>query len=35
VQLDPGQYTDIPEPNGSSNHTDVVQLDRTEYTEVR
>jgi uncharacterized membrane protein YdjX (TVP38/TMEM64 family) len=35
VRLDPRQYTDVPEPNGSSDYTDVVQLDRTEYTEVR
>jgi hypothetical protein len=35
VQLDQRQYTDdIAEPNGS-NYTDVVQLDRSEYTEVR
>ena len=35
VQLDPRQYTeDIAEPNGN-HYTDVVQLDRSEYTEVR
>jgi len=35
VQLDHRQYTDdIAEPN-SSDYTDVVQLDRSEYTEVR
>ena len=35
VQLDPRQYTDdITEPD-SSDYTDVVQLDRSEYTEVR
>jgi hypothetical protein len=35
VQLDHGQYTDdIAEPNGS-DFTDVVQLDRSEYTVVR
>jgi len=35
VQLDHGQYTDdIAEPNGS-DYSDVVQLDRSEYTEVR
>jgi uncharacterized membrane protein YdjX (TVP38/TMEM64 family) len=35
VQLDHRQYTDdIAEPNGS-DYTDVVQLDRSEYTEVR
>jgi len=35
VQLDPRQYTDdIAEPD-SSDYTDVVQLDRSEYTEVR
>jgi len=35
VQLDPRQYTDdIAEPNGR-DYTDAVQLDRSEYTEVR
>jgi hypothetical protein len=35
VQLDPGQYADyIAEPDGS-DYSDVVQLDRGEYTEVR
>jgi hypothetical protein len=35
VQLDHRQYTDdSAEPNGS-DYTDVVQLDRSEYTEVR
>jgi hypothetical protein len=34
VQLDPGQYTDVGEPE-ASDHRDVVQLDRSEYTEVR
>jgi uncharacterized membrane protein YdjX (TVP38/TMEM64 family) len=36
VQLDHRQYTDddIAEPNGSE-YPDVVQLDRSEYTEVR
>lgn len=35
VQLDHRQYTDdIAEPGGS-DYTDVVQLDRSEYTEVR
>jgi hypothetical protein len=35
VQLDHRPYTDdIAEPN-SSDYTDVVQLDRGEYTEVR
>jgi len=35
VQLDQGQYTgDIAEPNGG-DYSDVVQLDRSEYTEVR
>jgi hypothetical protein len=35
VQLDHGQFTDdIAEPNGR-DYTDVVQLDRSEYTEVR
>jgi len=34
VPLDDGQYTDVAEP-GSGDYTNVVQLDRTEYTEVR
>ena len=35
AQLDHTQYTDgIAEPDGS-DYTDVVQLDRSEYTEVR
>ncbi len=34
VQLDPRQYTDVGEPNGS-DYTDVVQLDRSDYTDVR
>ena len=35
VQLDHRQYTDkVAEPNGS-DYSDVVQLDRSEYTEVR
>jgi uncharacterized membrane protein YdjX (TVP38/TMEM64 family) len=35
VRLDHRQYTDdSAEPNGS-DYTDVVQLDRSEYTEVR
>jgi uncharacterized membrane protein YdjX (TVP38/TMEM64 family) len=36
VQLDHRQYADddIAEPNGS-DYSDVVQLDRSEYTEVR
>ena len=35
VQLDHRQYTDdSAEPNGS-DYTDVVQLDRSQYTEVR
>jgi hypothetical protein len=34
VQLDPRQYTDVAEPKGS-DYTDFVQLDRSEYTEVR
>ena len=35
VQLDHRQYTDdIAEPHGS-DYSDVVQLDRSEYTEVR
>jgi hypothetical protein len=34
VPLDNSQYTDVSEPRGS-DHTNVVQLDRSEYTEVR
>ena len=34
VQLDGSQYTDVAEPRGS-DHTNVVRLDRSEYTEVR
>jgi uncharacterized membrane protein len=34
VHPDHRQSRDIPGPNGS-NYTDVVQLDRSEYTEVR
>jgi hypothetical protein len=32
--LDGSQYTDVPEPRGG-DHTNVVQLDRSDYTEVR
>jgi hypothetical protein len=34
VPLDPSQYTDAAEPP-DSGYADVVQLDRSEYTEVR
>jgi hypothetical protein len=34
VQLDDGQYTDVSDPKGS-HYTNVLQLDRSEYTEVR
>ena len=34
VQLDGGQYSDVAGPAGS-DYTNVVQLDRSEYTEVR
>ena len=34
VQLDGGQYTGLAEPPGSED-TNVVRLDRSEYTEVR
>jgi uncharacterized membrane protein YdjX (TVP38/TMEM64 family) len=34
VRLDGSQYTDVAEPEGI-DHTAVVQLDRSEYTEVR
>jgi hypothetical protein len=33
VQLDGSQYADLAEPQ-DSDHTNVVQLDRSEYTEV-
>jgi hypothetical protein len=34
VRLDGLQYTDVAEPPGSG-YTNIVQLDRSEYTEVR
>jgi hypothetical protein len=34
VRLDDSQYTDVAEPGGG-DYTNVVQLDRSEYTEVR
>ena len=34
VRLDGSQYTDVAEPQGSG-YTNLVQLDRSEYTEVR
>jgi uncharacterized membrane protein YdjX (TVP38/TMEM64 family) len=34
VRLDGSQYTDVAEPEGI-DHTAVLQLDRSEYTEVR
>ena len=34
VRLDDSQYTDVAEPGGN-DYTNVVQLDRSEYTEVR
>jgi len=34
VQWDDSQFADVPEPRGS-DYTDVVRLDRSEYTEVR
>jgi hypothetical protein len=34
VRLDASQYTDVAEPPGSG-YTSLVQLDRSEYTEVR
>jgi uncharacterized membrane protein YdjX (TVP38/TMEM64 family) len=34
VQLDGSQYTDVSEPGGS-DHTNIVRLDPSEYTEVR
>ena len=35
VQLDHGQYTDDIAESNDSDYTDVVHLDRSEYTEVR
>ncbi len=35
VQLDGSQYSGVAEPEGSDYNTKVVQLDRSEYTEVR
>jgi uncharacterized membrane protein YdjX (TVP38/TMEM64 family) len=34
VQVDSSQYTDVAEPQGS-DYTNVLQLDRGEYSEVR
>jgi hypothetical protein len=34
VPLNGSQYTNVEEP-AASNYTDVVQLDRSQYTEVR
>jgi hypothetical protein len=34
VQLDRTQYTDVAEPKGS-DYTDAIQLDRSDYGEVR
>jgi hypothetical protein len=34
VRLDDSQYTDVAEPEGS-DYPNLVQLDRSEYTEVR
>ena len=34
VRLDGSQYTDVAEPQGSDD-TNLIQLDRSEYTEVR
>jgi uncharacterized membrane protein YdjX (TVP38/TMEM64 family) len=34
VRLDGSAYADVSEPAGS-HHTDVVQLDRSEYSEIR
>jgi hypothetical protein len=34
VRLDGSQYTDVAEPAGD-HHNNVMQLDRSEYTEVR
>ena len=34
VRLDASQYTDVAEPAGE-HHTNLVQLDRSDYTEVR
>jgi hypothetical protein len=34
VRLDGSQYSDVPEPR-DSGYANVVELDRSEYTEVR
>ena len=34
AQVDGSQYTDVAEPQGSG-YANVVQLDRSQYTEVR
>jgi uncharacterized membrane protein YdjX (TVP38/TMEM64 family) len=34
VRLNGSQYTDVAEPQGS-DHTNLLQLDRSDYTEVR
>jgi uncharacterized membrane protein YdjX (TVP38/TMEM64 family) len=34
VRLDSSQYADVAEPEGS-DHSNLLQLDRSEYTEVR
>jgi uncharacterized membrane protein YdjX (TVP38/TMEM64 family) len=35
VRLDASQYADVPEQPVGSDHANLVQLDRSEYTEVR
>jgi len=35
VRLDGSQYTGVAEPAGSSDYADVLELDPSEYTEVR
>jgi uncharacterized membrane protein YdjX (TVP38/TMEM64 family) len=35
VRLNGSQYADVAEPEGDNDHVNLVQLDRSEYTEVR
>jgi hypothetical protein len=35
VRLDGSQYADVAQPKGSSDYTDVLELDPSEYSEIR
>jgi hypothetical protein len=35
VRLDGSQYADVAQPKGSSDYTDVLELDPGEYSEIR